>query len=255
VGCGHEEPLLVRRGGGCLSLANQHPPLGVLEHVDFTQQAVTMGPRDGLFLFSDGIVDAFRPDGERIGRERIAAAVDARMQAHETPAAILHALRRDLLGEGVRFTDDVTMLLAVRADDAATALRRELPSSLESIAAVQEIVAGRSRDAGLDETEGSLFAVACVEAFTNIVRHSRSGVEGAPVEVVARLLRDGLQVDFAHQGEAFVPPEEVSLPPLEDYPQGGFGLAIMREASDSVEYLHHEGVNITRLIKRCSFEL
>jgi PAS domain S-box-containing protein len=249
VGCGHEEPLLVRAAGGCVSLANQHPPVGVLDHVDYTQQTVPFGRRDGLFLFSDGIVDAFRPDGERIGRERLAAAVEARMQVHATPAAIVHALRRDLLGEGVRFTDDVTMLLAMRADDPEHVARREFPTALGSVPAVREMVETRSRQLGLDETTASLFSVACVEAFTNIVRHARGGVEGAPTEVVTRCTDDALLVDFVHQGDAFAPPDDIEAPPLEGFPQGGFGLAIMRDASDGVVYLHDDGVNTIRLTK------
>ncbi len=249
VGCGHEEPLLLHRGGDVVSLGNQHPPIGVQDRVDYVQQTASFATGDGLFMFSDGIVDAVRPDGERVGRERTAEAVAARLRSHATPAAVVHALRGDLLGEGVRFTDDVTMLLAVRADDAEPAVRHEVPTALASVGIVREMIDRESRQAGLDETAASLFSVACVEAFTNIVRHARGGIAGAPTEVVARRADDALHVDFIHQGDAFAPPAEIVPPSLDGFPEGGFGLTIMREASDRVDYLHDAGVNVIRLTR------
>jgi len=48
-------------------------------------------------------------------------------------------------------------------------------------------------------------------------------------------------------GDPFRPPS--TLPPthFETFPEGGFGLAIIRKAADDVVYDHHAGVNTTRL--------
>ena len=249
VGCGHEEPLLVRAGGDARTLANQHPPIGVLDEQHYTEETVAFDVGDGLFLCSDGITDALRTDGTRVGRDGVAAAVEKRLRSVAAPAAVLHGVRAGLRAEDVRFTDDVTMLLAVRTPANGAVARQELATTLASVPAVRDLVESRARLAGLDEGGASLFAVACVEAFTNIVRHARGRLEGAPTEVFFERLTDRVQVDLVYLGDAYEPPSDPPGVRLDAYPEGGFGLSIMREAADRVEYLHRGGVNTVRLTK------
>jgi len=92
--------------------------------------------------------------------------------------------------------------------------------------------------------------VACVEAFTNIVRHGQGLLEGAPVELLARRAGGALVIELVHLGDAFAPPEDVAETEFGDFPEGGFGLEIIRGASDGVEYLHESGVSTVRMTKR-----
>lgn len=242
--------MVVHKAGGCVRLANQHPPIGVLDAVEYTQQTVRFAPGDGLLTFSDGIVDAVSHTGKRIGRERLAIEVESRVRQHGTPAAILHALRRDLLGGGVQPTDDVTMLVALRTDDARTATCHEYPTTLESVSPVWNSVNAAAQRAGLDEPSAGLFATGCVEAFTNIVRHNQDVLDGAPTELVTRQCGDGIEAEFVYQGRPFVPPAEIATPPLDEFPRGGLGLTIMRDVASRVEYAHHDGVSSVRLTRQ-----
>lgn len=250
VGCGHEETLLVRRTGAPLVLPNQHPPLGVLDRDDYIEDTQALLAGDALFLCSDGVTDALRPDGSRVGRERVVAAVARRLRLHASPAAVLHTLRRDLLQGGVRLQDDVTMVAVQREPGPATTVRIELPMRLSELRQVRAFVALHTSAAGLEEGACGLLEVACVEAFTNIVRHGEGLLEGAPVELLARREAGQLVIELVHLGDAFTPPVD---PPDTDFgvfPEGGFGLEIIRGASDGVEYLHTSGVSTIRMTKR-----
>lgn len=250
VGCGHEETLLVRRTGAPLVLPNQHPPLGVLDHDDYTEDTLALLAGDALFLCSDGVTDALRPDGSRVGRERVVAAVTRRVRRHATPAAVLHSLRRDLLQGGVRLQDDVTMVVVQRDPANAITTRIELPTRVSELRQVRGFVARHTHAAGLEEGACGLLEVACVEAFTNIVRHGEGLLEDAPVELLARREAGQLVIELVHLGDAFTPPVD---PPDTDFgvfPEGGFGLEIIRGASDGVEYLHTSGVSTIRMTKR-----
>ena len=250
VGCGHEEPLLFRRDGVMVTLPNQHPPLGVLATDDFQQDVLPYVEGDALFLSSDGAADALMPDGSRLGRARVTAMLTALMARLDTPAAVLHSLRRELAATGAQITDDLTLALAMATGPTTLASRRELPAVLKSVRHVRGLVENRCRQVGLDEVQTSLFAVACVEAFTNAVRHTRGRPADAPVEMVVRIRPDALVVDFVTIGEPFVVPAQAPATDLADFPEGGFGLSIMRQVSDAVEYRHDLGVNTVRLVRR-----
>jgi len=250
VGCGHEESLVIRGSGETMALPNQHPPMGVLDGNVFTQDEVPLAPGDAVFLCSDGLTDAVRPDGARIGRERLNAGVRRVLRAHPSPSAALHTVRRKLLPTGVRLDDDVTMVLVKRPEATDTTSRRELPISLGSLRAVREFVRTQALDAGLPEDAAGLFEVAGVEVFTNIVRHARGLLTGAPVEIMARCEPEELVLEFFYLGEAYSPPAKVVETDFAAFPEGGFGLTIIRNASDALVYDHHDGVNSVRMTRR-----
>jgi anti-sigma regulatory factor (Ser/Thr protein kinase) len=239
--------MLLRADGSLRLLANQHPPLGVLDEDSFQQDTVDIDPDQALFMCSDGAVDALLPDGTRMGREQIMALVTELLQYIHTPAALLHKLRQRLQELGAVFKDDLTMALAMRTLGDPLRSRRELPARLEAIYDVRGLVEYRARQAGLGEEEVALFVVACVEAFTNVVRHGQGRPPDAPIELVVSINDDVLVVELVHLGDAFDAPEPTPLAEFDDYPEGGFGMFIMHSATDKVEHLHDRGINTVRL--------
>ncbi len=57
-------------------------------------------------------------------------------------------------------------------------------------------------------------------------------------------------VDFVTIGEPFAVPAQPPATDLADFPEGGFGLSIMRQVSDAVEHRHDLGVNTVRLVRQ-----
>ncbi len=77
VNCGHNPPMLRRRGGGVELLdAGGGPPLGVCKELDPPAATFTLAPGDLLVLYTDGIPEAFSPRQELLGLRRVAEAVD-----------------------------------------------------------------------------------------------------------------------------------------------------------------------------------
>lgn len=248
VGCGHEETQVISHGTMTL-LANQHPPLGVLDNADYIDSERALSPGDAIFLCSDGVTDALRSDGERVGRARVMEAVARRVSLHESPAAALHAVRCDLLSGSVRMPDDVTMVLVQLPAGEALLHRIELAPELASIRPLRSFVERELAGLGLDAGEAGLLCVACVEAFTNVVRHATGLLDGSPVEVVSRRQGPLFELDLVYVGDAFHPPSDSQMAELDTFPEGGFGLQIILGSADQVDYLHHSGVNTVRLRK------
>ncbi len=85
-------------------------PLFLDGDTDYTQQALSMGPGDRLFVYTDGIIEARNPDGKIFGFERLKEILDANQ---ETP---LKALKKRVLDELNKFItkepaqDDITLI-------------------------------------------------------------------------------------------------------------------------------------------------
>ncbi len=249
IGCGHEETMVLRGLGGFELLPNQHPPLGILEHQDFRQDEIPLAVGDAVFLCSDGLTDAVVGNSERVGRDALNQAVKRVVQTHPTPAAALHSLRRQVLHGEVQVVDDITMVLLMRTAVHDFETRCELPIDLGSLRDFREFVAANALRMGLPEDTAAMFVVAAVEVFTNIIRHAKGLLPGAPVELIVHDTTEAFTLDIVHIGAEFTPPDEVEVADLSTFPEGGFGLTIIRSSCHCVDYLHHHGVNTVRMTR------
>ena len=219
----------------------------MLENVDYVQHGMPLLEGDALFLCSDGLADAVLPNGERVGRDLINATVRQLVQAHTTPAAVVHSLRSELLHDKVTINDDVSLLLVMLSSAMDKKVRLELAIDLKCLRDFREFIKSQATLAGMSEADAALFEVGGVEVFTNIVRHAESLLAGAPVELVAYCARQEFVLEVIYLGEAYTPPVELPETNFDVFPEGGFGLTIIRNACDRVEYLHHRGVNTVRM--------
>jgi phosphoserine phosphatase RsbU/P len=107
---GHLPPLLVRGDGTHDKLAAGGAVLGVFRDWSYDQGLVDLAPGDRLCLFTDGITEAMRADGEEVGETGILRTVRA------AGALSPNELRTHLLAEVNHFCnsqlhDDATLLL------------------------------------------------------------------------------------------------------------------------------------------------
>ncbi|WP_432027646.1 PP2C family protein-serine/threonine phosphatase [Streptomyces sp. 1222.5] len=109
--CGHPPPLLLSPGH-VVNVPSLHPspPLGVHADAEHTLDAFSFEPGDTLLLYTDGVVEArdtrgrFYPLAERVAR-----------WTDDSPEALMHHLRRDLLDHvGGRLNDDAALIAVHR---------------------------------------------------------------------------------------------------------------------------------------------
>ncbi|MGW0883479.1 PP2C family protein-serine/threonine phosphatase [Streptomyces sp. NPDC002671] len=105
--CGHPPPLLLSPGH-VVTVPSLHPspPLGVQGGTEHTLDVFSFEPGDTLLLYTDGVVEArdsrgrFYPLAERVAR-----------WTDDSPEALVHHLRRDLLAHvGGRLNDDAALI-------------------------------------------------------------------------------------------------------------------------------------------------
>jgi len=110
---GHNPPYLLRAGGGQETLAATGIPFGIMEDMPYRTADAVLKPGDTLFLFSDGITEAFNPAGEEFGNDRLEAALEeARGRgANDMVAGVLKAT--SAFADGADQSDDITSLALV----------------------------------------------------------------------------------------------------------------------------------------------
>jgi phosphoserine phosphatase RsbU/P len=247
VGCGHEEPVLICPDGKRKILRNQHAPIGVLDLDVCDQDSSPIRPGDSIFLCSDGVTDAVMADGSKLGNERLMEMLDRLSSIHPTPASVLHSLRGEILHPGATLTDDATMMYVMLRHDEPRVMCYELPVDLVGIEQVRKVLHEQAVTAGIEPESLGLYTVACVEAFTNIVRHAKGMPVDAPIEMLLKVLDDVFEVRFVYLGETFDPPQVKMDVEWSEFPEGGIGLTIIHSACEQVQYSSDNGRNTTRL--------
>ena len=110
---GHNPPYLLRAAGGRETLKATGIPFGIDSDRPYRIAEISLVPGDALFLFSDGITEAFSPAGEIFGEARLERALDgARGRgAAEMVAEVIGAT--DEFAAGAEQSDDITCLALV----------------------------------------------------------------------------------------------------------------------------------------------
>jgi serine phosphatase RsbU (regulator of sigma subunit) len=114
VNAGHNAPFLLGKNGESARLDANSVALGVLADAQFATGDVALEPGDRLFLFTDGVSEAFNLAEQEYGEERLAAFLaKARDLDDET---LIQAVKNDVLAfcGPVRPRDDMTLMVVAR---------------------------------------------------------------------------------------------------------------------------------------------
>lgn len=128
-----------------------------------------------------------------------------------------------------------------------------LAAELQSLALFRDFVAGICRQHGVPDDASHDLQLSVDEACTNVIQHGYKGMnpgsiilelEAAPEEITLHI------TDFGHAFEPSSAPAPDVSAPLEERPEGGFGLFFIYSTMDSVDYRTGAPGNTLTLRKR-----
>jgi sigma-B regulation protein RsbU (phosphoserine phosphatase) len=244
-------------------LAATTPPLGIEVTQVGEARTLQLSPGDFVIFYTDGVTEAMSPDDQIFGGHRlkeillshVGTAADGLVQS------VLSAVRT--FRKSTAWSDDLT-IIAMRVTPSAALQRPQLEPAvefahladlqvLESICQQVNQICRSLPDlppppAGDDFVY--LVELAVSEICTNIVQHAYLRASGE-IRGSLTLLDNGVQIDLYDDGTSFdpaaIPDPSSQLPSLNE---GGYGLHIVRQIMDSVQYQAHTPKgNHWRLIK------
>ncbi len=112
---GHNPPLVKRHDQVELQeLTRTSIALGLFSNIEVEERVISLGLRDCVFLYTDGITEAFSAQGEMFGVDRLKNLLkDAQlMSAHRLSASIIEAVQEFIAG--AELSDDITVGVILR---------------------------------------------------------------------------------------------------------------------------------------------
>lgn len=237
VDCGHTKTIHWHENDGtCSELAGENLPLGILREETYAEHRVSYAPGDVFVLYSDGITEARDDSGNYFGVEGITSAL-ARCRCRDSKEIVAELMKTvsDYAGDK-GFSDDATCLV-VKAAPLRT-LEETLPASLGELSGLRGLLRGlfpAVSDSPPPEDSVVKAELGLVEAFTNIVRHVYNGSGDFGVLVRMELFPHGVCLRLEHDGPFFAP-ANVSAPAVEELPESGYGLFLISQCFETVDY-------------------
>jgi steroid delta-isomerase-like uncharacterized protein len=110
---GHNLPYLWHRGD-CEELRARGMPLGLMPSMSYEEKEIVLDAGEGVFFYSDGLVEAHDPKGEMFGFPRLRALIAEHSEEGSLVDSLLEALY-SFVGEGWEQEDDITLLTLERS--------------------------------------------------------------------------------------------------------------------------------------------
>jgi sigma-B regulation protein RsbU (phosphoserine phosphatase) len=257
VNAAHNPPLL-RHGGKWEWLKERCGLfLGTFETAKYREERITLEKGDELFLYTDGVNEAFSVTEEQYGDDRLEEFLSAHADLH--PHALVDAMRSELQtwAEGAEQSDDITMLsIEYGAHPEATG-SITLEATTENLTAALNLVRSELASRYCPITVQHKVDVALEELYVNVCTHAYAE-QGEPgkvrVDYVFNANPNSITVSLTDWGPAFNPlsHDDPSAPTsIDETPIGGLGLLMVKKSTDDLSYLRDGDANV--VVFRCSW--
>jgi len=110
VNGGHTEPYLIDADGITKLPSSGNPPIGAFEGVEYREETIVLSHGQQLFLYTDGVNEAYAADDEQFGEKRLGGLL--KQCGQTAPAGCLASIREALddFCRDCEQSDDITML-------------------------------------------------------------------------------------------------------------------------------------------------
>ena len=210
-------------------LGSKSLPLGVMPGADHQVESVELNVGDQIILYSDGIVDTLNERGNWQPVDLIVSCLDGSEKTSDDVVEKIFAR----INQKPDQLDDMTLLsLKIKGVEGPMSKRMFFRKSLEEIFRLNKFLSDSVNDTS------SLFKIAALEVFTNIVKHSDN--QSLPVEFNIEENQEGKKmINISYEGVSFEP-EKITLPDC-NMQTNGFGLYLIKRICESVDYTSMEG--------------
>ena len=247
INAGHEKPYILHDGKVIKIDGESNFVLGGVEDFEYKSESHPFIKGDRIFLFTDGLNESIDDKNEEFGYQRIEESLNSSI--NEPSVVLIDNMNTALTNyvKGVEAFDDVTMLLVeLRSDELHLQYREKDPNVITDACDTFE-----EKFVFLNQVCKSEVGIILDEMLNNYVSY----IEAEQVEIdVDFFIKDSyLTIRFTTNGAAFDPlqKEDKYLEEYsEDMVEGGLGISIVKNLSDTVNYEFVNGKNVFTITKK-----
>lgn len=123
-----------------------------------------------------------------------------------------------------------------------------ITSELERIRDARQWLLDCARANGVADGDAWAVELALAEALANVIRHGYGGRPGLQIGIALAIEQDRVEIEVNDNAEPFAR-ETVAIQPLDTPRTGGYGLHLIEEVMDAVEYSGDERGGRLRMVK------
>ncbi|CAA0081958.1 Methyl-accepting chemotaxis protein McpA [BD1-7 clade bacterium] len=249
VCAGHQAPLLIRKGKAGLLKTERQSALGLLEDIQYPTNTVQLNSGDKLFLFTDGIDEAFNQQHEIYGVERLQLllAETAAEPVEAIGEACFHAVHQ-FSGDNEQ-SDDMTVMVVefqptsqfiIEHTFEQQAVRRfVLANELPSIQQAFKHLDAFCEEYQLSGSHAGELKLLTEEILNNAISYGQMRADDNLVWQLVKV-SSGVLMEFIDVGIAYNPLVDAPPPELFDHqdevPIGGLGVHLIKAISHQQAY-------------------
>jgi serine phosphatase RsbU (regulator of sigma subunit)/anti-sigma regulatory factor (Ser/Thr protein kinase)/HAMP domain-containing protein len=254
---GHPAPHVLRRGAMERLAGKADPPLGVRRDATYQNRSSTLHPGEGVFICTDGVVEAMNAKAEHFAIERLDAGLESLRAL--APADMIRAVKKrvDAFCGDAPKADDVTML-ALRwlpgVLSASKTVDVVIANDLGELAQVTAAMERIGAEHAIPARALTQLQVALDEVLSNIIKYAWPHGGAHDIRVRFALAAGEVKIEVIDDGTMFDPlraaaPERT--PPMQRPRQGGVGIHLVKQLVDEIDFARIGDRNHLTLIKRC----
>lgn len=247
VNAGHNPPLLRHNGTWEWLKKKGGLFMGTFETAKYREGTLTLDYGDELFLYTDGVNEAFSATEEQFGDERLEAFLRAHADLH--PHTLVDAMRAELRdwATGAEQSDDITMLALEYGVPPEATGSIELDADLENLSAALSLVRSELAGRFCPITAQNKVDVALEELFVNVCRYAYAGQDKpgkVRVEYIYNANPSAITVSITDWGVPF-DPLSYGNSMAGNVGIGGLGILMAKKSVDDLSYMRDGDANIT----------
>lgn len=255
---GHEYPFIKGQEGTFDIYKDKHgAALGAFDDTEYFEEVINLKEGNKVFIYTDGVPEANRGDDDLFGMERLNVALN-RLKDKDCQEIILGIKKEvdDFVKDLSQF-DDITMMCleykGIKKGDLMAKKTYEADVSMigDAVAFMEEEL----NKINVPETEIMHITLCLEEVFTNIASYAykdSDSEEKGYIELDIDSKSKKLTITFKDSGIPFNPLEKEDPDiesPLEDRPEGGLGIFLVKKYMDDLYYKFEDGLNIFTMTK------
>jgi phosphoserine phosphatase RsbU/P len=262
VNAGHNPPLLVRenKDAGFFGSA-EATAVGVEEGTAYKKEKIVLCPGDVIYLYTDGVTEAFNSKRELFSDERLKDCVGAYAgkPVQEMVKGVLQEIRA--FAQGAPQSDDITIMAlkyfsGIKKGDGGFGESEKSITLRNDISEIPQLVNAWfefAEENNLSDAVINDLRLAVEEAVSNVIFYAYADKNEHHIDINFNLKGGQVILTVTDDGKAFNP-LEYPVPdidkPMEERQIGGLGIYLIRNSTDGLEYRREEGKNILVMKKR-----